>query len=99
MIRLAQLDDVAAVAALVNDAYTPYIARNGKVPGPMRDDYAALIAAGRVHVLEDDGAILGVIVLIPEDDTMLLDNVAVSPSAQGRGFGKKTDGFRRSAGA
>ena len=88
MIRLAHPRDRAAITSLVTEAYTPYIARNGKIPGPMRDDYAALIAAGRVHVLEDDGAIVGVLVLIPEADAMLLDNIAVSPSAQGRGFGK-----------
>ena len=88
MIRLASPADVAAVTTLVMEAYSIYIARNGKVPGPMRDDYAALIAAGRVHVLEENDALLGVLVLIPEDDVLLLDNVAVSPNAQGRGFGK-----------
>jgi ribosomal protein S18 acetylase RimI-like enzyme len=32
-------------------------------------------------------------VLIPEPTTMLLDNVAVSPRAQGRGFGVKLIAF------
>jgi N-acetylglutamate synthase-like GNAT family acetyltransferase len=55
----------------------------------MRDDYAAYIADGRVHVLEQDGEIIGLVVLIPQAQAMLLDNVAVSPRAQGRGFGVK----------
>ena len=93
MIRPARAADLAAVTAIVHDAYSIYIARNGKVPGPMRDDYAALIGAGRVHVLEDDGAIMGLVVLIAEPDALLLDNVAVSPRAQGRGFGRKLIGF------
>ncbi len=88
MVRLATAADVDAVTQLVNDAYVKYIARNGKVPGPMRGDYSALIGAERVHVLEDGNQILGVLVLIPETDIMLLDNIAVTPAAQGRGFGK-----------
>jgi ribosomal protein S18 acetylase RimI-like enzyme len=52
----------------------------------MRDDYAALIAAGHVHVLDIAGAVEGVLVLIPEATAMLLDNVAVR--AKGLGLGR-----------
>lgn len=94
MIRRAHATDVAAVTALVNEAYSVYLARNGKIPGPMRDDYALLTAQNRVHVLEDaEGQIIGLIVLIPESNAMLLDNVAVSPKAQGRGYGVKLIAF------
>jgi N-acetylglutamate synthase-like GNAT family acetyltransferase len=98
MIRIARAADVAAVSDLVKDAYSIYLARNGKVPGPMRDDYAALIADQRVHVLEEQtlkakGEIIGLVVLIPEAQAMLLDNVAVHPRAQGRGFGARLIAF------
>jgi ribosomal protein S18 acetylase RimI-like enzyme len=93
MIRLARAADVAAVTAIVKDAYSIYLSRNGKIPGPMRDDYSLLIDAKRVHVLEDGGEIVGLVVLIPEQRSMLLDNVAVSPRAQGRGFGVRLIGF------
>src|SRR3954452_7909977 len=55
----------------------------------MLDDYAALIENRRVHVIEHEGTVQGVLVLIPEDDAMLLDNVAVVPTAQGIGLGRK----------
>jgi ribosomal protein S18 acetylase RimI-like enzyme len=97
MIRLAHAADVAAVTTIVHDAYSVYVARNGKTPGPMRDDYAALIDANRVHVLEDGGEIIGLVVLIPEQETMLLDNVAVTPRAQGRGFGVRLIAFAEAA--
>jgi len=87
MIRPAVAADLAAVQRVVRDAYTPYIARIGKEPGPMRDDYAAQIAAGTVSVAEADGAIGGLIVLIAEPDHLLLDNIAVAPALQGRGLG------------
>jgi GNAT superfamily N-acetyltransferase len=93
MIRPARAADVAAVTALVDEAYSIYIARNGKTPGPMRDDYARRVGEQCVHVLEDGGEIIGLIVLIPEREAMLLDNVAVAPHAQGRGFGVQLIAF------
>jgi ribosomal protein S18 acetylase RimI-like enzyme len=93
MIRLACASDIAAVTAIVNDAYSIYISRNGKIPGPMRGDYADLINDKHVHVLEDGDEIVGLVGLIPEQHTMLLDNVAVDPRAQGRGFGVRLIAF------
>jgi N-acetylglutamate synthase-like GNAT family acetyltransferase len=88
-IRLARPADIPVVAGIVRDAYTPYIARIGKKPGPMLDDYDALVREGRVQVLEEDGAIVAILVLVPEADYMLLDNIAVAPSAHKRGHGRR----------
>ncbi len=54
----------------------------------MLDDYAALIDAGRVHVGMRNKVVQGILVLIPQTDAMLLDNVAVAPEAQGSGLGR-----------
>ena len=54
----------------------------------MLDDYAALIGGGRVHVVARDDVVQGLLVLIPQDAAMLLDNVAVTPEAQGLGLGR-----------
>ena len=87
-IRLATPADSSAVRALVRAAYSHYVARIGREPGPMGDDYDALIHAGRVHVIGEGGKILGLLVLLPEPDAMLLDNVAVDPSHRGSGMGR-----------
>jgi ribosomal protein S18 acetylase RimI-like enzyme len=92
-IRGARPADQEAVAALVCAAYGHYVPRLGREPEPMLDDYASLIGDGRVHVLDDGGEIIGLVVLIPEGRTMLLDNVAVSPSAQHRGHGRRLIAF------
>ena len=55
---------------------------------PMLDDYAALIGKGVVTVLETEGGLAGVLVLLPSSDHLMIDNVAVHPSAQGRGLGR-----------
>ncbi|WP_286896544.1 GNAT family N-acetyltransferase [Achromobacter sp. UBA2119] len=90
LIRVALAGDVPALERIVREAYSPYIARNGATPGPMLDDYPARVAQGVVHVLESKVGIEGLIVLIPESDDscMLLDNIAVSPTAQGKGHGR-----------
>ena len=54
----------------------------------MLADYAALIRSGAVHVLDGD-PIAGVLVLTPKGDAMLVENVAVHPSRQGEGLGRK----------
>ncbi len=89
-IRDATPADVVSIESIVRDAYSPYIARNCATPGPMLDNYPARVAQGVVHVLESEVGIEGVIVLIPEPDgnCMLLDNIAVSPTAQGKGHGR-----------
>jgi ribosomal protein S18 acetylase RimI-like enzyme len=94
MIRRATQADRVAVENIVDAAYAIYTERIGKPPGPMLDDYAALIAANVVSVLEESPAqIVAAIVLLPKDDHLLLDNIAVRPSSQGRGIGRRLIAF------
>jgi len=89
MIRLAEPADQVAIEAIVRGAYAVYIPRIGKPPGPMLDDYGRLIAAGAVSVIEEAGReIAALIVLLPKPGHLLLDNIAVRPDRQGRGFGR-----------
>ena len=86
-LRPAKAKDIDAIRACVDAAYRHYIARIGKPPGPMLDDYAARVAAGQVWVAEVAGTVRGILVLIPADGYLLLDNIAVHPEAQGQGVG------------
>ncbi len=92
-IRLARPEDRAAVEAIVQAAYAPYIPLIGQRPGPMLDDYADLIAKGCVHVLVEGNEVAGLLVLLPDDGAMLLDNVAVRPDRHGRGYGRALIAF------
>jgi ribosomal protein S18 acetylase RimI-like enzyme len=94
LIRLATEADRRAVERIVHDAYATYVSRIGKPPGPMLDDYAALIADGVVSVLEtDDGDIAAILVLLPKPDHLLLDNIAVRRDRQGQGLGRTLIAF------
>ncbi len=79
--------DEAGVVECVNAAYQIHVAAIGKKPAPMLADYAQLIRDGLVRVAVSDDAVVGVIVMWPEEDHLYVDNVAVLPSAQGRGIG------------
>ena len=89
-IRLARDGEDAALTGLVDAAYGHYVARIGRKPGPMLDDYAARIEAGQAHVAEGPaGDLLGLLVLEDcADEALLLDNVAVTPAAKGSGVGR-----------
>src|SRR5436853_7528679 len=94
-IRAATAADVPAIAEIVDQAYRYYIARMGKPPGPMLDDYAARVLEGAsaVWVLEEGAAVAGIIVLLPAPDYLPLDNIAISPARQGLGLGRRLLAF------
>ena len=92
-IRLARPEDVEAVRQIVRAAYGHYVARLGKLPGPMLDDYGRRVADEQAWVLEDEGEPAGVLVLEDGDCGLLLDNLAVSPATQGRGHGRALIAF------
>ncbi|MGW8885546.1 GNAT family N-acetyltransferase [Streptomyces sp. NPDC055749] len=91
-IRAATAADVPAVRAVTDAAYRHYIARIGVVPAPMEADHAADVAAGHVYVTGDPD-VVGVVVLVPHEDHLFLESVAVHPDAAGRGVGRRLLAF------
>jgi len=92
-IRAATAADVSVITEIVDQAYRHYTARIGKPPGPMLDDYATRVSEGVVWVLQESHVIVGIIVLVPSANFLLLDNIAVSPERQGSGLGRRLLAF------
>lgn len=88
-LRIAKPSDVGPVAALMCEAYAPFVSVIGQRPAPMDDDYGAHIAAGAVHLAFVGDRLAGAAVLLPEEDTLWLETVAVTPEWQGRGIGRR----------
>jgi GNAT superfamily N-acetyltransferase len=88
-IRPALPADAARVTAIAEAAYRPYLDRMTRRPAPMDEDYGARIAAGETWVLEEDGVILGLLVLEDHPGCLLLDNIAVDPARHGQGIGRR----------
>ena len=88
-LRCAGPADADAVAELVERAYRHYIERIGVTPAPILDDYARVIRECEVWVVEEDVSLVAAMVLVPNADHVLVDNVAVHPACQGRGIGSR----------
>lgn len=89
VLRSATSSDADSIAECVRAAYSPYIKRIGKPPGPMLGNYDEIVRDHRVFVVDGGEAIIGVLVLIKEEIGLLLDNIAVRPSRQGEGIGRR----------
>src|SRR6476659_4191814 len=88
-LRAAEPADSAAVAALVDAAYRHYVDRLGLRPGPMDADYDRVLAQDDVTLAVDDDVIVGVLVLSRHDGEFYVENVAVAPSHQKTGLGRR----------
>ena len=87
-IRPARREEAEWAKALVRRAYALYVPRMGQEPAPMLADYGALIEAGELKLLEEAGRPVALIVLRPEEDALFVENIAVDPQAQGKGYGR-----------
>ena len=86
-VRMAEPADRAAIEEIVEAAYQPWVRTIGVRPAPLDADYSVLISRGQVFV-SGVGEPTGVIVLVPEPDVLLIENVAVRPDRQGEGIGR-----------
>lgn len=88
-IRLATAGDVEAIAALTDAAYAKWIPVIGRKPLPMTVDYAAAFAVHRFDLLHEGEALAGLVETVPQGKQLLIENVAVHPALQGRGYGRR----------
>lgn len=88
-IRPAVASDVPAIRELVDAAYRHYVVRMGRTPAPMAADYDRLVREEFAWALVLGEEIAGLIVLRSEPAHLLVSNVAVSPSRQGLGLGRR----------
>jgi N-acetylglutamate synthase-like GNAT family acetyltransferase len=88
-IRSALPTDADAVASLTLKAYSAWVALIGREPLPMQIDYRNAIEVHDFALIEHEGDLVGLIETTPEADALLIVNVAVEPTCQGRGLGRR----------
>ncbi len=81
--------DAAAIRKLTREAYARWVPLIGREPKPMTADYAEAVRKHRFDLLYVNGALAALIETIREPDHLLIENVAVSPAFQGKGYGRK----------
>jgi ribosomal protein S18 acetylase RimI-like enzyme len=88
-LRRATAADIPALVALQRAAY----ARNrdilGVEPLPLIADYNEIFAHHETWLTEDNGALLGALILELRPADLLIWSVATAPAAQGRGLGNR----------
>lgn len=88
-IRIATIDDAPAVTALTRSAYSKWVSLIGREPLPMKADHAAHIRDHRADLLFVGQDLAALVETIQREDDVLIENVAVDPSFQKRGYGRK----------
>jgi len=88
-LRLATIEDADAIRSLTRESYSKWVSVIGREPLPMTADYVEAVKQHRIDLLHLDGKLTALIEMIPKTDHLLIENVAVSPSFQGRGLGRK----------
>jgi GNAT superfamily N-acetyltransferase len=88
ILRRAADADVRAITELVADAYRHYEPLIGRTPLPMLIHYEDAVREHDIWVLDADAVLVGILELEQRPDHIWIENVAVSPSWQGRGLGR-----------
>ena len=88
-LRQALATDAAAIRELTRAAYAKWTPIIGREPKPMTADYAEAVRTHRFDLLFVEGKLAALIETIPVADHLLIENVAVSPAFQRRGFGRR----------
>jgi ribosomal protein S18 acetylase RimI-like enzyme len=81
--------DATAIRDLTRAAYAKWVPVIGREPKPMTADYTQAVLKHRFDLIYINGKRAALIETIMETDYLLIENVAVSPSFQKRGLGRK----------
>lgn len=84
----ATTDHAEAILALVRAAYQRWVPVIGREPLPMRVDYREALTRHQIDIVPLENDIIGLIETDLKDDHLWIENIAVSPNHQGKGFGK-----------
>ncbi|HEY3849065.1 MAG TPA: GNAT family N-acetyltransferase [Acetobacteraceae bacterium] len=88
-IRRATQADAGAIRDLTRAAYAKWVPVIGREPKPMAADYDAAVRDHMIDLLHVGGEFAGLIETILAADHLLIENVAVAPAFQGRGYGRR----------
>ena len=86
--RRAGKADAGAVRQLTRDVYAKWITVIGREPMPMTDDYELAVANHWIDLVEHEGALIGLVEMIPKSDHLHIENIAVAEIHQGRGLAR-----------
>lgn len=87
-VRRAMPADASAIRALTHQAYAKWLPLLGREPKPMTADYDRAVREHLIDLLFLGDRLAALIETVPAADHLLIENLAVSPDFQGRGYGR-----------
>ena len=89
-LQRAVASDAPAILELTRAAYAKWVPVIGREPTPMTVDYGERVREHRIDLLRVGADLAALIEMVPEiDHYLLIENVAVLPSFQGRRYGHR----------
>ena len=85
-VHRAKAQDADPLSDCIDAAYSVYGSRIADLPS-VSDGISQTIESSRVWIAETEIGIVGGIILIPHEEFMMLENVAVHPDSSGMGIG------------
>jgi GNAT superfamily N-acetyltransferase len=85
--RRATLADAVIVRDLTRAAYAKWIPLIGREPKPMTVNYERAVVDHIIDLYEENDIPLALIEVIPQPSCLLIENIAVLPTQQGKGLG------------
>lgn len=85
--RRATPADAAAVRDLTRAAYAKWIPLIGREPKPMTANHERAVVDHIIDLYEVNDVAVALIEVIPQAHCLLIENIAVHPSQQGKGLG------------
>ena len=87
-IRRAAPADAPTIRSLTRRAYAKWVPLIGREPWPMVADYDAAVRDHLIDLLTIEGELAALVEMIAQPDCLLVENLAVAPAHQSRGYGR-----------
>lgn len=84
----ASAGDHGRLVALQRAAYARNRDLLGVEPIPLLADYRKVLAEQEVWLAEDQGRLLGALILVPRSDDLLIESISTDPQHQAAGLGR-----------
>jgi N-acetylglutamate synthase-like GNAT family acetyltransferase len=87
-LRRATLADAKTIRNLTRSAYGKWVPLIGREPRPMTVNYEKAVLDHIIDLYEAEGEVLALVEVVPREQHLLIENIAVLPKQQGKGIGE-----------
>ena len=87
-LRRATVADAKTIRDLTRSAYAKWVTLIGREPKPMTANYDKAVVDHIIDLYETEGEVVALVEVVPLEQHLLIENIAVLPEQQGKGIGE-----------